>query len=193
MISDKFQRSIALFDAANAQDPTVTSGVPEALLYSQRMTSWLERLYPEASEELKLAARSQHLKRWMIPRSNYPMTRAGYHQWRTALYGFHAQEAGKILEQVGYESAIIDRVKSLLKKQNLKIDPQTQTLEDVACLVFMENYLSDFAPRQEEGKMVTILKRTWAKMSEKGREAALGLELPENVRAMVRKALNSGE
>src|ERR1043166_7682081 len=114
----KFQRAIAAFDAANARDPE-----QEALLYAQRMTEWLGKFAPDASEALKLAARSQHIRRWEIPRDRYPMDRAGYHRWRNELAAFHAKVAGEILRDVGYDEATVGRVQSLLKKERLKEDP----------------------------------------------------------------------
>jgi phage terminase large subunit-like protein len=187
----RFQEAIGRFDAANAEDPHQSAGVAAELLYAQRMTQWLDKLYPDAGEALKLAARAQHIRRWTIARSQYPMTRAGYHEWRIALYGFHADTAAAILQEVGYDAATINRVRSLLKKEKLKIDPQTQALEDVACLVFLENYFADFAHKHDEQKIVGILKRTWSKMSPKGRAAALELQLqlPESSRRLIAKAL----
>jgi hypothetical protein len=110
--TQQFRTAIEKFDAANAQDPTLIGDAPAELVYARRMTDWLHRLYPDASEALQLAARAQHIRRWMIPRSQYPMTRAGYHQWRTTLYSFHADEAAKILREVGYDDATINRVRS---------------------------------------------------------------------------------
>src|SRR5258705_6911826 len=107
--SEKFRRAIERFDAANADDPD-----GEELIYARRMSEWLERLEPDASEALKLAARSQHIRRWEIPRNRYPINRAGYHRWRNELAGFHAEVAGKILREVGYEEAMVGRVQSLL-------------------------------------------------------------------------------
>src|SRR5579862_2971819 len=118
-----FEQAIAKFDAANADDPNLTEGRPAQLLYANRMSEWMNRLYPDASEPLRLAARCQHIRRWMIPRNSYPMDRAGYHRWRTALYSFHADEAEKILKDAGYEETTISRVRSLLKKEKLKTDP----------------------------------------------------------------------
>src|SRR5213592_1927313 len=133
--SDRFNRAITLFDDANRQDPshTIVDGQehPNELLYARRMSEWLYKLDPDASEALKLAARSQHLMRWQIPRSRYPMTRAGYHEWRNDLSKFHAREAASLLQQAGYDAPTIERVQSLVKKENLKSDPETQTLEDV--------------------------------------------------------------
>jgi hypothetical protein len=187
--SEQFRVAIDKFDAANSQDPMRVGDLPAELLYARRMTDWLNRLYPDALETLQLAARSQHICRWMIPRSRFPMTRAGYHQWRTTLYSFHADKAGEILREVGYDDATIHRVRSLLRKEKLKADPETQALEDVACLVFLENYFADFALKHEEQKVIDILRRTWKKMSERGRAAALELPLKAETRLLVEKAL----
>lgn len=190
--SEKFRAAIAAFDAANAEDPTRIGGEPAELLYARRMTDCLNRLYPEADETLHLAARAQHIRRWMIPRSRYPMTRAGYHQWRTSLYSFHAEAAAEILRTAGYDDAIVSRVGSLLRKEKLRTDPQTQMLEDVACLVFLENYFADFAPKHDEEKIIVILRRTWKKMSPRAQQAALKLPLPPDARRLVEKALSAG-
>jgi hypothetical protein len=184
MISDRFPIAIERFDAANAADPHAAE-----VVYSRRMTAWLDRLYPDASEPLRLAARAQHIRRWEIPRNTFPMDRAGYHRWRTTLYTFHADAAEKILREVGYDEATIGRVRSLLRKERLKADPEVQALEDVACLVFLENYFADFAPRHDEEKVILILRRTWAKMSDIGHAAALKLELPIEARRLVERAL----
>ena len=188
--SDQFRAAIAKIDEANTQDPNLVDGIPAELLYSRRMTDWLLRLYPDAGEALQLATRAQHIRRWSIPRSDYPITRAGYHQWRTALYSFHANEAETILRSAGYDDAIVARVRSLLKKEKLKSDAEVQALEDVACLVFLQNYFADFAPKHDEEKVITILRRTWKKMSERGRAAALELKLQEEARRLMEKALS---
>lgn len=185
------------FDAANAEDPNRASfegrELPAELLYAQRMTRWLERLDPNASEPLKLAVRCQHLCRWMIPRSSYPMTRAGYHTWRAELAKFHAEKAAPILRGVGYGESTIARVQSLVRKERIKSDPETQTLEDVACLVFLEDDFADFVSRHvdEEEKLLNILRRTWKKMSPRGHEMAMTLELGERERVLLEKALRS--
>jgi hypothetical protein len=195
MISpDRFSSAIAGIDAANAEDPTTVSDgtrtIAAELLYSHRMTRWLEKLYPQASEPLHLAARAQHIRRWTIPRSQYPMDRAGYHRWRTSLYSFHADTAAAILQHVGYDETTIARVRSLLKKERLKADAETQALEDVICLVFLENYFADFAPKHDAEKVIGILRRTWAKMSPIGRDAAMKLPLPPAAADLVRSALS---
>lgn len=191
--SDRFRRAIEQFDAINAADPhvEVLEGVsyPKELVYSQRMTAWLERLFPDASEALRLAARSQHIKRWEIARAVYPMDRQGYHRWRTELGRFHADIAGQVLQEVGYDEQSISRVQSLLRKERLKADPETQALEDVICLVFLEFYFAPFSELHEEQKLIGILRRTWVKMSPKGQQAALALSLPPEKRRLVEKAL----
>lgn len=189
----RFQTAIARLDAANAEDPNVETvdGVahPKELLYAQRMTAWLDKLAPDASEALRLAARAQHIRRWAIPRRDYPMTRTGYLKWRTSLYRFHADTAGDILREVGYDDATIGRVQALLRKERLKADPEVQLLEDVVCLVFLRHYLVPFAAQHEDEKVVGILRKTWRKMSGRGRAAALDLDLAPAQRNLVARAL----
>jgi hypothetical protein len=155
----------------------------------------LARYLPDASEPLRLAARCQHLQRWKIPRADYPMTRAGYHQWRTRLRDFHADLAASILRETGYEEATAARVRSLIRKEALKTDPDAQALEDVVDLVFLESYLAGFVAAHadyDEAKFVDILARTAKKMSARGRDAALNLiELPPALAPVVRKAIGN--
>ena len=190
---ERFFAAVRAIDDANAADPnqTLVDGrrVPDELLYSQRMTAWLDRLEPAAPEPLRLAVRCQHLCRWMIPRSQYPMTRAGYHAWRTTLARFHADKAAEILRSAGYDELTIARVQSLVRKEGLKTDPDAQTLEDVACLVFLEHEFSAFARQHQEAKVVNILARTWRNMSPRGHAAALGLQFSPDDRALIDKAL----
>jgi hypothetical protein len=194
--SSRFDVAIGLIDAANGEDP---HGIPNGdggetageIVYSGRMTAWLDHLYPGASEALRLAARAQHVRRWEIPRDQYPMDRAGYHKWRTTLYRFHADTAGKLLHVAGYDDEIIGRVGSLLRKELLKADPETQALEDTICLVFLENYFTDFISRHDDDKVIGILRRTWAKMSPVGHAAAMKLPLAGRAADLVRRALSS--
>src|SRR5581483_7007538 len=190
----RFFEAIKRIDAANAEDPNRGSvdgrEAPAELLYGQRMTRWLDRLEPQASEPLRLAVRSQHLCRWMIPRNSYPMTRAGYLQWRAALGRFHAEKAGQILHDVGYDEPTISRVQSLVRKERLKADAEAQTLEDVACLDFLEEDFAELVSKHagDEEKLLNILRRTWKKMSPRGHEAAMTLKLGERERKLVEKA-----
>jgi hypothetical protein len=189
----RLRAALARFDAINAADPHAESvdgrSSPKELVYAERMTAWLDRLRPNAPAPLRLAVRGQHLQRWAIPRSDYPQTRAGYKQWRTALAKYHAALAGEVLREVGYDEAIIERVQSLLRKENLKRDEDAQTLEDVACLVFLQHYFADFATRHDDDKLVDIVRKTWRKMSPQGRAAAARLELPPRLAALVQRAL----
>lgn len=189
----RFEAAIARFDAANAEDPNqdVFEGMayPKELLYARRMTAWLEHIEPGASEALRLAARSQHIRRWEIPRHTFPKTRTGYLRWRTTLYTFHADTATEILRQVGYDETTIDRVRSLLRKTRLKHDAEVQCLEDVACLVFLESYFAAFAAQQDEEKLIGIVQKTWHKMSPRGQQMAQTLTLPPQAKRLVEKAL----
>jgi len=189
----RFERAIQRFDAVNATDPNrmIVDDVEQSkeVIYAKQMTRWQEKLYPKASEALRLAARCQHIKRWEIPRDSFPMDRVGYHHWRTTLYGFHAEVAGKILTEVGYDTPTIGRVQSLLKKERIKADAEAQALEDIICLVFLENYFTAFAKEHDDDKIVTILQRTWKKMSPVGHSAALNLQMPPEAQRLVERAL----
>ena len=193
--SDRFQKAVERFDAANREDPNreVADGVeqPKELLYARRMTACLDRFCPDAPEVVRLAARCQHIRRWTIPRTDYPEGRNGYRRWRTDLARFHASTAAAILREVGYDDATVARVESLLRKERLKTDPHVQLLEDVICLVFLEHYLSDFVPKHDEEKLLGVLRKTWPKMSDRGRQAALELNLSAELRALIERALSS--
>ena len=194
MEPDRLAAAHAAVDAANAADPnSVTDDdgrpVPSELLYGRRMSRWLDRLYPDAPEPLRLAARAQHVRRWEVPRDRYPMDRAGYYKWRVGLYTFHADTAAGLLRSVGYDDATVERVRFLIRKEKLKADPDTQALEDTICLVFLENYFAAFSAKHEPDKVVTILRRTWSKMSPVGHAAALRLPMPPAAGALVTRAL----
>lgn len=191
--SSKLQSAFEKIDAANSAGPVKESHegreVARELVYGLRMTAWLERLYPDASEPLRLAARAQHIRRWEIPRDDFPRDRTGYMKWRTTLYKYHADRAAEILGEVGYDTETIDRVSFLLQKKNLKRDPDTQALEDTICLVFLEHYFADFSEEHPDEKVVDILQKTWRKMSSVGQNAALGLDMPDRARELVERAL----
>lgn len=187
MTDERFNRVIRLIDEANGNDPQ-----GEAMEYGRRMSRCLEEFAPDVSEALRLAARAQHIRRWEIPRETYPMDRKGYHLWRTRLYGFHADAAEQILREGGYDEATIQTVRDLLMKKRIKADPQMQALEDVICLVFLRYHFDEFAAQHDEAKLITILQRTWAKMSDKGHEAALALPLSDAAKALVGRALAGG-
>ncbi|HWV16083.1 MAG TPA: DUF4202 domain-containing protein [Cellvibrio sp.] len=193
--SSQLSSTLAAFDAANAQDPNLEmvdgQALAKELIYALRMSEKLQSFCPDASVELQLAARSQHICRWKIPRSNYPMDRQGYKRWRLELAAFHGETAGGIMADNGYGEGAIERVKDLLLKRSLKRDQEVQTLEDVVCLVFLEFYMEDFASKHDEEKLIDIIQKTWNKMSEKGHEAALKLPLSQAILTLVGKALSS--
>ena len=200
---NRYQATLAAFDQANAQDPNqeiakeITGAgkkYPKELLYAQRMSEMQQRYAPDASEELKLAVRAQHIQRWKIPRSNYPMDRIGYLQWRTTLYKFHAETAGNIMQAVGYDTEMIARVRAAISKKALKANPEAQLMEDIANLVFIEHYMAAFAgqhPEYDEAKWIEIIQKIWKKMSPHAREFALAgnIKLPETLVPLILKAL----
>lgn len=195
-VSDRFRDAIARIDAANKEDPNkeIFEGREYAkeVLYSERMTAWLRKFEPNASEALQLAARAQHIRRWAIPRSEYPMNRKGYNDWRATLAKFHGDTAAEIMKEAGYDDAMCGKVRELLLKDRIKLeDPDGQTLEDVICLVFLEFYFVPFAPHYTEPKLIGIVQKTWKKMSDRGHETALTLAplWPADLLESVKKAL----
>jgi hypothetical protein len=190
-LEDAFRR----FDDANAEDPhaELVAGepVPKELIYGRRMSSRLDAFAPDAPESVKLAARAQHIRRWEVPRESYPEGRAGYLTWRTDLYKRHGDIAAEIMQQVGYDTETIERVRTLLRKRGLKTDPDVQLLEDVICLVFLEHYFHDFAKKHDEDKLIPIVQKTWKKMTERAHEAALRLDYAPEDLALIERALKA--
>ena len=194
----QFEQATALIDAANAGDPNEDSDrgekYPKELLYSHRMSNMLERYAPDADDAMKLAVRCQHIQRWKSPRNAFPMNRQGYHKWRSELYNFHAETAASLLAQAGYSENTLERVKKAVGKRELKTNPDTQLVEDVAALVFIEHYMLEFAgkhPEYGEEKWLHIIHRTWNKMTARGQEFALSgaLKLPEPLVPLIQKAV----
>ena len=192
--TEKLLKAFELFDKANNQDPNREEfqgkEYAKEVLYAIRMTNKLNSFAPKASEAMQLTARCQHICRWEIPRDSYEMNRVGYLKWRQDLKKFHAAKASEILNKVGYDDQTIHKVAFLLEKKQLKKNEETQTLEDVICLVFLEYYFEPFALKYSEDKLIDILQKTWKKMSEKGQEAALKLPLSKDALTLVGKALN---
>ncbi len=185
MNKQRFLRAIELIDQANSRDPK-----QQALVYAEQMSGWLERLAPDASEELRLAARGQHICRWMVPRDRYPNTREGYLRWRSHMYRFHAEKMREILLKAGYAGEAIEKVAAIVMKKGMARDPEVQLVEDSACLVFLEFQFADFAKHHPEEKLIAIVQKTWRKMSTKAHQFALALKFPPEVQAVVQKALN---
>jgi hypothetical protein len=191
--SDRFRAAIRAFDAANALDPNrvVLDGAdqPAELLYARRLTDWVLRLCPDASETLRLAARCQHLCRWMIPRSAYEASKAGYLKWRNDLKHFHAEKAAALLAEAGWDADTIGQVRALNLKSGFPQDPESRILEDALCLVFLEFQLGDLASKSPEDKIVNALKKSWNKMRPEAREIALTLKYAERERRLLNEAL----
>jgi len=151
----RFHQTLALFDAANAEDPNQDEGQPKKLLYGKRMSGMIGRFASDASEASQLAVRAQHIQRWTVPRNSYPINKEGYHAWRTGLYAFHANTAGELMREAGDDDAMIERVTKAVGKRGIKVNPESQLLEDIANLVFIEHYLLAFAnskPDYDEAK-----------------------------------------
>ena len=193
MDQDRFQQAILKIDQLNQQDPNKeyvkAKEYPKELVYAMRMSDTLEQFQPQAKESLKIAARAQHIGRWKIDRHTYPMDRAGYLKWRTDLKKMHAELTRSILQKVGYSEEFTQEVSDLIQKKQLKKNEDAQTLQDVVCLVFLNYYFAEFSEKHTEEKLISILQKTWAKMSERGRKAAMELDLNPTSRALIEKAI----
>ncbi|MCP4008082.1 MAG: DUF4202 domain-containing protein [Proteobacteria bacterium] len=198
MAQQAYDKAVSLMDAANGEDPNIELADgrewPRELLYSHRMSQMLERFQSAADEVVKLAIRGQHIQRWKSPRNAYPMDRAGYHQWRTDLYKFHAVTAAGLMAEAGYDEQALERVRNAIGKRKIKVNPDTQLLEDVASLVFIEFYMLAFAekhPEYDEAKWINIIQKTWKKMSSDAHAFALSgdLRLPESLVPLIQKSV----
>jgi hypothetical protein len=193
-----FDKAIELYDSANSKDPNLETvegkEIQKELIYSQRMLDMINRFKPDADDVAKLSVAAQHIERWKSPRSDYPMNRKGYHLWRSTLYKFHADTAAKILNEVGYDAETIERVKLAIGKKNLKTNKDTQMLENIAALTFLEHYMTTMYinfPQYDEEKWIDIILRTWKKMSPDAQEFALSgsVKLPEDLVPVIQKAI----
>jgi Domain of unknown function (DUF4202) len=169
----RLDRAIAAIDAANAADPDRSEGEPAALLYGRRMSAELDRLFPGASEALKIAARGQHIERWTSPRASYPEGRDGYLRWRRDLGAFHARRVGEIMVAEGYAITEVEKVGAMLRKEGLKREPEVQALEDVICFTFLRWYFKPFAEGRDGDEVLRIVEKTARKMSPEGRVRVL--------------------
>lgn len=191
--TDRFNAVITAIDAVNAEDPRkiTVDGVerPFETVYAERMTETLERMYPDASELLRIAARAQHIRRWQIPRDTHPTGREGYNKWRMSMRQLHADLVGGIMAEQGYSTDDIALVGSFLRKEALKRVADSQALENVVDVVFLNYYWDDFVakyPDYDDDKLIDIVGKTLRKMSSHGHAAALALDLPpETVRIVM--------
>lgn len=195
-MDERFDRAIAAIDAANTDDPFTirVRGVerPKEQAHAELMTEWVLRLDPDAGEEQLLAARAHHLRRWAVPRTTYPEGRRGYLRWRRDLQRQHADEVAEILGRQGYDDdTTIARVQSIIRKEHLATDPVVQTHEDALCLVFFETQAEDLAGQLGEEHTIEVLEKTANKMSQRGIDAALQLDLPSGVRALLERVVSA--
>ncbi|MEI7617145.1 MAG: DUF4202 domain-containing protein [Actinomycetota bacterium] len=171
-LSQQLLDACAVIDAANALDPTVIvvrgESVALALAHGRLATDWVRHLNPEAGDALVIAARAHHLRRWEVPRTTYPEGKAGYLRWRKDQKARHARDVEVILNAAGYDALTIQRVQVLIRREQLKTDPDTQVLEDAACLVFIETQLAEMAPRFDRDHLLEVIRKTAAKMSAAG-------------------------
>ena len=197
-----YEQARQLIDAANSADPNQVSADgkqwPKELLYSERMSDMLERFNPQADDAMKLAIRAQHIERWKSPRNAYPMDRIGYLKWRKDLYKIQGNRAAELLHQAGYGEQDIERVRNAVSKKNIKSNPDTQLLEDVTDLVFMEHYMLEFVgkhPEYSEEKWIDIIQKTWNKMSDDAHAFALSgaVRLPESLLPLITKAVSGDD
>jgi hypothetical protein len=194
--TERYSATIADIDAANADDPRTIAveGAtrPYEVVYSERMTERLSAMYPEASELLRIAARGQHIRRFDIPRAQFAQGRNGYNEWRRTCREHHAKLLGEIMRRHGYDEGDVDHVAKLVKKEQLKKDRESQALENVVDVVFLKHYFEEFYGKYshyDDAKIIDIIGKTLRKMSPKGHQAALALELPERTRNLVLAAV----
>lgn len=198
-----YNKALAFIDAANNEDPNRVEDEtgkewPKELLYSERMSAMLDRFKADADEPQKLAIRAQHIERWKSPRKAYPMDRTGYLKWRKDLYKIQANTAAGLLQQAGYDNESVERVRNAVAKKNIKGNPDTQLLEDVTDLCFMEHYILEFVnkhPDYSEEKWIEIIQKTWRKMSGDAHEFALAgnVKFPESLTPLILKAVTTNE
>lgn len=190
---EKLQKAFSLFDEYNKQDTATFvwegSTYPAEYFYALQLYNWVLKLEPQASEQLLLASRSQHLGRFTIPREEYPEGKTGYLNWRSNLAKFHAEKAAEFMRQAGYDEDTITGTQRIILKQKIKLDHEVQTIENALCLVFLEFQYEDFRKKHSEDKMLHILRKTWNKMSDPGRNAALTLTYTDAGKALIGKAL----
>ena len=197
MTRENLSNTLSAIDEINRQDPNtiLANGSSQAkeLVYGQQMTACLKQYWPEANELLQIAVRAQHIKRWQLKRTEFAEGKAGYYQWRIAQGKFHAELTASIMLKQGFTNEEAEQCASIIRKENLKTNSDSQTLEDVACLVFLMHYFNEFAAKyteqDNEAKIVRIVQLTWKKMSDEAHDIALTLTLPEHLAAIVTKAL----
>ena len=189
---NRIEYAYQLFDNYNKQDPRLVhwdqQDYPEEYFFALQLHRWVLKLSDSPGEWLLLASRCQHIGRWKIPRESYPAGKAGYLRWRTELAKFHASECAKLLQHAGYNETEIKQVQHILLKEDLKADESVQTMENALCLVFLEFQLEDFIRKHDEAKVIRIIQKSWNKMNETGRKAALSLNYSSTAKQIINTA-----
>ena len=192
--NSKLDQAFSLFDDYNRNSPEtlVSNGVtyPIEYFYALKLHEWVLKLDPNAGEALLLASRCQHIGRWEIKRSSYPDGRTGYLKWRSDLSKFHAETASSLLRPIGYDETIIEQMREIVLKRRLRTEPDVQTMENALCLVFLEFQFDDLISKQPDEKMIGILQKTWAKMSDPGKDWALKLTYSTRGSELITRALS---
>ncbi|MGV3510356.1 MAG: DUF4202 domain-containing protein [Sphingobacteriaceae bacterium] len=194
-MDSRLELAYELLDSYNSNDPNTyyhdNAEFPQELLFAVKVYEWVKILHPNPSEALLLASRCLHIGRWEISRKSYPEGKAGYLNWRSDLAKHHAQKAGELIFEAGYDAETIRHVQRIILKQQLKTDLEVQTIENALCLVFFQYEYSYFIEKHDDDKVIRILRKTWAKMTEPGRNEALKLRFSERGTALLEKALTS--
>ena len=193
-MTGRFDEAVAAIDAANAADPVrvTVDGVEQAkeLVHADRVEHWVRVLDPDASDLQLLAARAHHLRRWVVPRSDYPEGRNGYLRWRTEQKKRQAAEVGDILLASGYGADDIVRVATIVSKRHLATDPVVQTHEDALCLAFLQLQFDSLNEQLGDDHMIEVVRKTVAKMSPAGVAAAGTITLSEHGAEILRAAVS---
>jgi hypothetical protein len=190
----KLDKALKLFDEYNKQDPHIITwnGIdyPAEYFYALQLYNWVKKLAPNASETLLLASRAQHIGRWKISRDTYPSGKAGYYKWRTEVAKFHAEIVNQLMQQAGYNEGTIKKVQHIILKEDLRKDEEVQVMENALCLVFLEFQYEDFITKHDDESVIRILRKTWNKMTEPGKAAALSLTHNERGKNLIIQAIN---
>jgi len=168
-LSDRYVEATAAIDAANSLDPNLVvvrgASQPLALVHGRLAVEWVERLQPAPAELLVLAARAHHLRRWELSRGAYPDGKAGYLRWKRDQRQRHARDIAELLAPFGYSADEIAQVQSWIRRDQLAVDAGSQTVEDAACLVFIETQLAAVATKLDHDHLVDVIRKTAKKMS----------------------------
>ena len=145
------------------------------------MLSILQKVQPNASLELQMAAQCQRISRWSIPRTTFSMDKKGYYQWRAAIMEHQLSVTSSVLKQAEINQQSIEIVVDTLKNKADKTNINASIIEDTACLTFIKWYLVPFAGQFDPEKAKVILQKTANKMSERGLKLIPELQLSVEV------------